>query len=309
MTDSIRRSNRDRLFRGRLLRYAGIMLGCFISSSSINLFLVPAHLLSGGVAGVSMIVYYLSGWPIGLQMLLLNLPFLIAAWLTLGRGATLDIAFGTIFFSICVDMMKFLQAAAPVDDVMLAAIFGGVFNGIGYGLIFRMNGSSGGFDIVAAIVKKFYSFNMGGVIFAFNCIIMLLSAFLFGLAPAMFTLISMFMNSAVTDRIIAGFNTRKVVLIISEHVPFISEAIMTEVHRGVTFLHGQGAFTRKERNVLFVVVNLTQIAKIKQIAEAIDPQAFMIVLPASEVLGHGFSLPGTRFKIMIDHPHTIDYKK
>jgi len=309
MTDSIRRSNRDRLFRGRLLRYAGIMLGCFISSSSINLFLVPAHLRSGGVAGVSMIVYYLSGWPIGLQMLLLNLPLLIAAWRTLGRGATLDIAFGTIFFSICVDMMKFLQAAAPVDDVMLAAIFGGVFNGIGYGLIFRMNGSSGGFDIVAAIVKKFYSFNMGGVIFAFNCIIMLLSAFLFGLAPAMFTLISMFMNSAVTDRIIAGFNTRKVVLIISEHVPFISEAIMTEVHRGVTFLHGQGAFTRKERNVLFVVVNLTQIAKIKQIAEAIDPQAFMIVLPASEVLGHGFSLPGTRFKIMIDHPHTLDYKK
>lgn len=298
-----------RIVRGRLFRYAGIFIGCLISSSSINLFLVPSHLLSGGIAGTSMIFYYLCDWPIGLQMLLLNLPLLAASYRLLGKDYTFDIAFGTILFSLCVDAMKFLQACAPVDDVMLAAIFGGIFNGIGYGLIFRMNGSSGGFDIVAAMVKKYYSFNMGGLIFAFNCVIMLISAFLFGIAPAMYTLISMFMNSAVTDKVIAGLNGRKAVLIVSDHTPLIAEGIMTEVGRGVTFLHGQGAFTRKERNVLFVVVNLTQIAKIKLIARAVDPQSFMIVLSASEVLGHGFSLPGTRLKVMVEHPAKIDYKE
>ena len=277
----------------------GILLGCLISSSSINLFVVPAHLLSGGIAGIAMIFYYLFSLPIGVQMFLYNLPLLAAAYKTLGREYTLDIAFGTILFSFCVDATRFLNAYAPVPDTMLAAIFGGVLNGIGYGLIFRMNGSSGGFDIVAAIVKKYYSLNMGSVIFAFNCVIMLLAAALFGVMPALYTLICMFMNSAVTDRVVAGFNSRKVVLIISDHVQPISEAIICEVGRGVTFLHGQGAFTRKERNVLFLVCSLTQISKVKLIANLIDKNAFMIVLSANEVMGRGFTMPGMHLKAML----------
>ena len=189
---------RSLTLKGRVFRYLGILLGCLISSSSINLFVVPAHLLSGGIAGIAMIFYYLFSLPIGVQMFLYNLPLLAAAYKTLGREYTLDIAFGTILFSFCVDATRFLNVYAPVPDTMLAAIFGGVLNGIGYGIIFRMNGSSGGFDIVAAIVKKYYSLNMGSVIFAFNCVIMLLAAALFGVMPALYTLICMFMNSAVT---------------------------------------------------------------------------------------------------------------
>ena len=188
---------------------------------------------------------------------------------------------------------------------MLAAIFGGVFNGIGYGLVFRMNGSTGGFDIVGAIIKKFYSFNMGGVIFSFNCLIMIAAAFLFGVAPAMFTLICMFMNAMVTDKVIAGFNSRKAVLIVSDRAEAIAEGIM-EVGRGVTFLHGQGAFTRRERNVVFVVVTLTQVAKVKMIVNAVDKNAFMIIMSANEVMGRGFSSPGVRVGNVIrryeEHP-------
>ena len=209
----------------------------------------------------------------------------------MGKGYTCDILIGTAIFSVCLDITRFLNAYAPVNDVMLAAIFGGVFNGIGYGLVFRMNGSTGGFDIVGAIVKKYYSLNMGGVIFAFNCLIMVVAAFLFGVAPAMFTLICMFMNAMVTDKVIAGFNSRKAVLIVSDRAEVIAEGIM-EVGRGVTFLHGQGAFTRRERNVVFVVVSLTQVAKIKLIANAIDRNAFMIIMAANEVMGRGFSSPG-----------------
>ena len=280
-----------KMLEHRLLRYLGITAGCLIASCSINLFLVPSHLLTGGATGIAIIVYYLAQFPIGLQTFLYNIPLLATAWKTLGKGYTCDILIGTAIFSFCLDITRFLNAYAPVNDVMLAAIFGGVFNGIGYGLVFRMNGSTGGFDIVGAIVKTYYSLNMGGVIFAFNCLIMVVAAFLFGVAPAMFTLICMFMNAMVTDKVIAGFNSRKAVLIVSDRAEVIAEGIM-EVGRGVTFLHGQGAFTRRERNVVFVVVSLTQVAKIKLIANAIDRNAFMIIMAANEVMGRGFSSPG-----------------
>ena len=282
-----------RLLEHRLLRYVGITVGCLIASSSINLFLVPSHLLTGGATGIAMIVYYLTHLPIGAQTFAYNIPLLIAAWRLLGKGYTCDVIIGTAIFSFCLDITRPLNAYAPVNDMMLAAIFGGVFNGIGYGIVFRMNGSTGGFDIVGAIAKKLYSFNMGGVIFAFNCLVMLAAAFMFGVAPAMFTLICMFMNAMVTDKVIAGFNSRKALLIVSNQAETIAEGIM-EVGRGVTFLHGQGAFTRRERNVVFVVVTLTQVAKMKMIINAIDPDAFVIIMSANEVMGHGFSSPGVK---------------
>ncbi len=281
-----------KMIENRCMRYAGITLGCFIASASINLFLVPSHLLTGGATGIAIIVYYLTGLPIGLQTLLYNIPILIASWKMMGREYTIDVVIGTVIFSVALDLLKFLNGYAPLSDSMLSAIFGGVFNGIGYGIVFRMNGSTGGFDVIGAIVKKYWSLSMGGAIFAFNCIIMCIAAFLFGIAPAMFTLICMFVNATVTDRVVAGFNHRKAVLIVSDQAQAIAKSIM-EFGRGVTFLHGQGAFTGKERNVVFVVVKLTQLSKIKLITHTVDPHAFMIVMSANEVMGRGFSEPGS----------------
>lgn len=289
-----------RVLENRALRYAGIALGCFIASCSINTFLVPAHLLTGGATGIAIIAYYLTGLPIGLQTFLYNIPLLVAAWRLLGRSYTIDVVIGTGIFSVFLDLTRFLNAYAPVQDIMLSAIFGGVFNGIGYGIVFRLNGSTGGFDIIGAIIKKYYSMSMGGVIFAFNCGIMCVAAFFFGMAPAMFTLICMYMNAAVTNKVIAGFNSREAVLIVSDRAQHIAEGIM-ETGRGVTFLHGQGAFTRRERNVVFVVVKLTQVSRIKLVVHAIDPHAFMIIVPANEVLGRGFSEPGSGGKTPIVH--------
>lgn len=286
--------------RGRALRYIGIFVSCLIASASINLFIVPAHLLSGGASGIAMILYYLTGFPIGLGMFLLNIPLVIAAYRLLGRSYTLDITYGMVMFSICLDALHFLSGYAPIaDDILLSAIVGGSFNGIGFGLLFRFGGSSGGLDIVAAIVKKYWSFDMGSVIFGFNSIIMVGAGSLFGAPMAFYTLLSMFANATVTDKVVAGFNRRKVILIISEHIQQVAEGIILEVGRGVTFLHGQGAFTRRERDVLFVVCSLKQISKIKLIAEKVDQNAFMIVLSANEVMGRGFSLPSLHFKAML----------
>ena len=138
------------------LKYLGIMAGCLIAAGSINLFVVPSSLLTGGVTGIAIIFYFLTGLPIGAQTLAYNVPLLIASYKLLGKKYTIDVIIGTVMFSLALDATKFLNGMLPLEEVMLASIYGGIFNGIGYGIVFRMNGSTGGFDILGAIFKKYY---------------------------------------------------------------------------------------------------------------------------------------------------------
>ena len=278
----------------KVQQYLFVAIGCLLSSASINLFLVPHHLLSGGVSGLAIISYFLFGLPIGLQIFLMNLPLIYAAYKFLGRDYTITTIYGTLLFSIAVDATRFLAGFRLLDDPMLASITGGLISGIGSGLIFRVNGNAGGLDIIAAIIKKYYSFNVGSVGFAINFVIMLIAALLFGLKLAVLTLIAMFVSANITDKVVEGFNRKKAVFIVSYNTEEIVTAILREVGRGATLLHGEGAFTRQDKPVIFVVVSLTQIAKIKLLVQDADPSAFMIVQDAAEVLGRGFTLPGTK---------------
>ena len=280
--------------RDKIIQYFFVSLGCIISSCSINLFLVPNHFLSGGVSGLAIIFFYLFKLPIGLQIFFMNVPLLVAAYRVLGKEYTIIAVYGTVIFSAAVDATRLLADFNILDDEMLAAIAGWIMSGIGGGLIFRVNGSTGGLDIVAAIVKKKYSMNDGEVGFAINCIIMLAAAVLFGLKLAILTLISMFVSANLTDKVVEGINRKKSIYIVSYKSEQIIAAILQEIGRGATILSGQGAFTRQEKPVIFVVVSLTQIAKIKSLVHEADPYAFMIMHDAAEVMGRGFTLPGTR---------------
>jgi len=280
--------------REKFIQYFFVSLGCIVSSCSINLFLVPNHFLSGGVSGLAIIFYYLFKLPIGLQIFLMNVPLLFAAYRILGKEYTVIAIYGTVFFSAAVDATRFLTTINVLDDPLLSAIMGGVLSGLGSGLIFRVNGSGGGLDIVAAIIKKRYSLNLGFVGFAVNCVIMIAAAFLFGLKLAVFTLVSMFISANLTDKGVEGFNRKKTIYIVSYNTDEIVNSILQEVGRGATILRGEGAFTRQEKKVIFVVVSLTQIAKIKALVHKADPYAFMIMHDAAEVMGRGFTLPGTK---------------
>ncbi|SCM81155.1 conserved membrane hypothetical protein [uncultured Sporomusa sp.] len=280
--------------RDTINQYVWVAIGCLVAGFSINAFLVPHHLLSGGISGVAIIFYFLFGLPIGIQILVMNIPLLYAAYRILGKEYTIGTVYGTIIFSLTVDATKFVSQLTLIDDPIISAITGGVVSGIGSGLIFRVNGSAGGLDIVAAIIKKFYSLNFGIVGFAINCVIMVAAAALFGLKLAMLTLISMFIAATLTDKVVEGFNRRKTVFIVSYNTDKIVDSIFKEVGRGVTILNGQGAYTRQDKQVLFVVVTLTQIAKLKQLVTEADPRAFMIVHDAAEVMGRGFTMPGVR---------------
>ena len=273
------------------LKYLGIMAGCLIAASSINLFVVPSSLLTGGVTGIAIIFYFLTGLPIGMQTLAYNVPLLIASYKLLGKKYTIDVVIGTLMFSFALDATKFLSGMLTVDDMMLASIYGGIFNGIGYGIVFRMNGSTGGFDILGAIFKKYYSMEIGSVIFGFNCLIVVIAGALFSVQSAMFTLICMYVTSQMTNKVIDGFNQRKAILIVSDKAKDIAEGIIADIGRGVTFLNGEGAYTGDPKKIVMVVVSMTQIAKIKIIVNTVDRNAFMLILAASEVQGRGFTRP------------------
>ena len=274
-----------------MLSYILLVIGCLISAAGLNLFLVQHHLLSGGVGGLALIAYYLFSLPVGMLILVLNLPLLYLAYRFLGKRYLVASIFGTVLYSVLVDATQFLSGYTVVDDTMLAAIYGGVICGIGFGIVFRAGFNTGGFDIISAIVKQYYGINMATFKIMVNSIIVLLSAVLFGIKPAMLTLISMFITAQLTDRVVTGFNHKKTIMIVSESAREIADEIIEELGRGVTFLHGEGAFTGQPRRVIFVVVNLTQIARIKMVTAKVDPYAFMIVQDASEVMGRGFTLP------------------
>ncbi len=292
------------------LKYLGIMAGCLVAASSINLFVVPSSLLTGGVTGIAIIFYFLAGLPIGIQTLAYNVPLLIASYKLLGKKYTIDVIIGTVMFSFALDATKFLSGMLIIDDMMLASIYGGIFNGIGYGIVFRMNGSTGGFDILGAIFKKYYSMDIGSVIFGFNCLIVIVSGALFSVNSAMFTLICMYVTSQMTNKIIDGFNQRKAILIISDKAKDIADGIIADIGRGVTFLNGEGAFTGDPKKIVMVVISMTQLAKIKIVVNTVDKNAFMMILPASEVQGRGFTRPNRQnVKYRTDHKINPDVEQ
>ena len=212
------------------------------------------------------------------------------AWRVFGWQYAMDTVIGTVVFSVCVDWLNFLSTYHVVGDIMLNAIFGGVLAGVGFGFIFRARANSGGLDVVGAVVKKYYSFDMGTAIFVLNIGIIFLGVRLFDVETALFTLVSIYLTAALTNRVVAGFNREKQILIVSPRAEEIAARIMARTGRGVTVFDGRGAFTGEHKDILFVIASLTQVSTVKFIVDAFDPTAFMIVSDTSEVMGRGFTL-------------------
>ena len=275
-------------------RYFMIALGCLLGSLGFNLFLIPSHLLSGGLSGIAIILYYMTDWPVGVQLLVYNLPILYLAYRFFGKLYAVDTIVGTVMFSAAIDFTSFVVQYELVHDVMLNAIFGGVLAGIGFGIVFKADANTGGLDVLGAIVKKYYSIDMGTVVFVLNMVVIALSACMFSLEAALFTLVSIYVTAELTNRVAAGFNREKYIIIVSGRSGQIGEAVMERMQRGVTYLNGRGGFLRERKDILFIVVSLTQVSRVKAIVDEYDTEAFMIVSETSEVMGRGF----TREKVL-----------
>lgn len=272
------------------MRYAQIVLGAFLTSLGYNLFLIPAHLLTGGISGIAIVIYYLTGLPVGAQNFVYNLPILYLAYRMFGRHYAFDTIFGTVVLSILLDLTHFVVDWNVCANIVLNSVFGGVLTGIGFGMVFRVNANTGGLDVVGAVVKKYYAIDMGTVVFVLNFLIVAGSAFVCTLEEMLFTFISIYVIAELTNRVAAGLNREKSIVIISGEAEKICTDIMENVHRGVTYLDGRGGLTKEPRGILFAVVSLTQVGRVKTIVRHHDPQAFMIVSDTSEVTGKGFTL-------------------
>ena len=273
-----------------IVRYAQIVLGALLTSLGYNLFLIPAHLLTGGISGIAIVIYYLTGLPVGAQNFVYNLPILYLAYRVFGRHYAFDTIFGTVVLSVLLDLTHFVVDWNVCANIVLNSVFGGVLTGIGFGMVFRVNANTGGLDVVGAVVKKYYAIDMGTVIFVLNFLIVAGSAFVCTLEEMLFTFISIYVIAELTNRVAAGLNREKSIVIISGEAEKICTDIMENVHRGVTYLDGRGGLTKEPRGILFAVVSLTQVGRVKTIVRHHDPQAFMIVSDTSEVTGKGFTL-------------------
>lgn len=266
-----------------------IIIGCLISSLGVNLFLSNAGILSGGVTGIGLILQYLWNIPSGITVFILNIPLFIVSYKFLSKRFTIYTAIGMISFSTALMITKPLSSLVKVDDTLLYCIYGGILSGIGYGLIFFRNGSIGGTDIITMVVRKKYSdLDIGKVGFAFNLIIVTLAAFIFGLPKALYTLISMFITSSILDRVLSGFTSKKLLLVLTEKEEDIINYVIKDMNRGITSLMAEGGYTHNQKRLLYVAVTTSQMISLKNKILRIDPKAFITIIDVSEVKGKGF---------------------
>ena len=263
-----------------------IIIGSFISSLGVNLFLSNAKLLSGGVTGIALILQYLWEVPSGITVFLLNIPLFFVSYKYLNKRFTIYTAIGMLSFSTALMITKPLSTLVQVDDMLLYCIYGGVLSGIGSGLIFYRNGSTGGTDMV--IRKKYSNFDIGQVGFAFNLIIVTVSIFIFGLPRALYTLISMFITSTILDKVLNGFTSKKLLLILTEKEDDIINYVIKDMNRGITALMAEGGYTRDKKRLLYVAVTTSQMISLKTKILRVDPKAFITIIDVSEVKGKGF---------------------
>ena len=273
-----------------LYQYFMVTLACVIMGVALNVFYMPNKMLSGGIGGVAVLAYYIGNLPMGATSLICNVPLFFLAYKYMDRQYTIGALYGIVVFSISLDAFHFLSSYQVVHDKLLACIAGGVLYGIGAACMYRVGGSSGGTDIIGAIIQKHYSISISTTGFIFNLGLLFVSVFFFGIEPVLYTLLTFFVMTKTCNTFTIGFDYKKNIIIISNKHHEIAEGIIKVVGRGVTYLHGEGAFTHQEREVLFVVAKLTQLAKIRSICKEIDPDAFMIIHDVNDVFGRGFTL-------------------
>jgi uncharacterized membrane-anchored protein YitT (DUF2179 family) len=265
-----------------------IMAGSLLLAVSLNILLIPHGLLAGGVAGLALTFLYLFKIPVYLSILLINIPIFWWAAREINRQFLLYSLVGTLALTIFQPATYNLIEPLQVD-LVLASIFGGGLSGVGLGLVFRGHGSTGGTDIIAVILKKKKNMSIGEVGFYANLLVIIISLAFFPLAIGMYTIISMFVAGKMIDVTIIGLNLNKSVIIVSNMSEEIGGRIINEMHRGVTYFIGRGAFTRENKTIVNCVANRFELAKLKHIISETDPNAFVYISDASEVLGKGFT--------------------
>ena len=272
------------------LDYAFLTLGAGLLALNIALLLVPNKIVSGGATGVATLLYYTLGTSVGTMVLIINIPLFIAGvkW---GGGMRFAVRtiYATVVMSVLTDLFTPLAATLPrIDDPLLFVLYGGLIDGIGMGLVFRGQGTTGGTDVVARLMHHWKNIPFGTTILVVNSMVLIGAAAVFGLEAAMYALILTFVAARVVDVVQGENNYGRAAIIISGKAADIRASVLTVLERGVTVLEGRGGYTEAGLEVLYCVVSRGEVSILKRLVQSIDPKAFVVITEASEVLGEGF---------------------
>lgn len=276
------------------LEYFFILLGTTMLAFSIIKFYNPNNLIVGGVSGIGIMLYNYSInnlpfiIPISLTNLIINIPLFIAGYFLIGKNFLGRTIFATFYLSVALSIMNFLPDIKT--DMMLGSIYGGVFAGIGIGLVMKGLATTGGVDLAATIINKYKNhFSISSIMFVFDFIVISVGVYMFGIEMAMYAVLSVFISSKCINFVVEGMNIYKAVLIISDKSDEISDQIIKNINRGVTALNGRGVYTNTPKDVLLCVFSPKDLTKIKKLISNVDNKAFVVLTDYKEVLGEGFN--------------------
>ncbi|MCC5909090.1 MAG: YitT family protein [Clostridiaceae bacterium] len=269
-----------------------ITLGCALMALSLNLFLKPNTIAPGGVTGLAIIIEKLTGIPIDVTNLVVNIPLFIAGLMILGAAFGAKTAYATVMLSVFIRafLILFGEGVIITHDLLLAAIYGGLILGLGLGIIFRFGGTTGGTDLAGAILNKYFpSLSIAKLMMLLDLMVVAIAGLVErNIETSLYSIIALYILVKLADFIVEDLSYAKAFYIISSQPDEIGRRIMEEIGRGVTAFQAKGLYTGTEREVLMCVVNRAQVAKLKEAVYAVDEKAFIMVTTVHEVLGEGF---------------------
>lgn len=270
--------------------YSIMTLGIILVALSVEYFFAPNNIAAGGVTGAAIVINALMpSLSVGLVTLVLNVVLFVVAFVFIDGKFGVKTIYSSLGLSIIIwGIEKFLNPSAITNDLMMATVFGTLISAVGMAFVFNENASTGGTDILAKILNKFFHLDIGKSLLVVDFIITFASILVFGINVALYAMLSVILLGLIVDRLIEGFNVCKSVFIISKKNDEISKFIINTLDRGCTFLKGMGAYTCQENDVLYAVISRNQFIKLKKFIKEIDPQAFITVGEVHEVLGEGF---------------------
>ncbi len=263
-----------------------VIIGCFIFAVGINAFMIPGNLGEGGVIGIALILFYAFELPTAITMLALNAVLMIFGFKYLTRTAM----YYTIFTIPMISLMLWLTESWVVatDQILVQTVFGGLLVGVGIGLVLRVGATTAGTTILAQMANKFFDVGVPFALLVFDLIIVLASLTVLTMEQVLLTVIALYIAMKTMDFIIEGMNPKKAVTIITEKPEELGKLINTDIRRGVTIMNGKGFYTRKDKDILYVVINRNQLTRLKRLIKREDENAFVVVHDVNSVLGNYF---------------------
>ena len=263
-----------------------IMIGAFLFALAINLFVIPNDLGEGGVTGITIILYYVMEWSPSIVSFVINSILVVIGYRFLSRQTTIYTIIAVIFNSVFLYLTE--SWSIESDEIIINAIFGGVFVGVGIGLIIRVGGTTAGTTILARVANKFLGWNISYALLFFDLIVAISSYFIIGAEALMLTIMMLYIGTKVMEFVIEGVNPQKAVTIITKNPSAIADLVSSKMNRGITVLSGHGYYTKEQKEILYIVISKQEVIKLKNIVKAVDPDAFIAIHDVRDVFGKGF---------------------